>query len=183
MADPAEFRSALRAEAVRARSGLQEPRTSERGVVIRGEDSAPWGLVQRCMSECAKAGIYQIDWSVLERGKSGPPLKVWLPTFKQASEHAQRDEIRIFMRWDGQEASLRKVGNRGQVNSDEDLMNVILQMVADSVKAGWTKPPILIDAFPDVPWKDVVHVVELCRKEKLELIEFAAPLEQAPSPK
>jgi len=178
MVGPEELRSALRREADRSRSGLQEPRTSERGVVIRGEDTAPWGLVQRCLNECAKVGIYQIDWSVLERGKNGPLLKAWLPTFKQGREEARRDEIRIFMRWDGQEASRRKVGNRGQVSSDEDLMEVVLQMVADGAKAGRTTSPILIDATPDVPWKEIVHVVELCRKEKLESIEFAAPFEQ-----
>ena len=37
--------------------------------------------------------------------------------------------------------------------------------------------PVLIDATPDVPWQEVIHVMDLCKKEKLERIEFAAPFE------
>ena len=34
---------------------------------------------------------------------------------------------------------------------------------------------------PDVPWQDVIHVMDLCKKEKLERIEFAAPFEMMKS--
>ncbi len=176
--DPDELRALLRREADRATSGLRNPRTSERNAVIRGDESAPWGLVQRVMHECSQVGIYRIDWSILVDGKSGARWNAWLPTrpLSPDQEKVFLCEIRVFMRWDpGSASSLRKVGNRGQVDSDEDMMNIILQMVRDYAKAGKTNPPILIDATPDVPWRDVLHVLELCRKEALEPVEFAAP--------
>ena len=64
------------------------------------------------------------------------------------------------------------------VDSDEELMKIIDQYVQDFQKAGQADAPVLIDATPDVPWKDVLHVMDLCRKEKLNTIEFAAPFEE-----
>jgi hypothetical protein len=78
--------------------------------------------------------------------------------------------------------TIRKVGNRGMVDSDEDLRSVVLQRVEDYGKAGKTGIPLLIDTTPDVPWKDVVHLLELCRKEKIKPVEFpASPGMRAPA--
>jgi biopolymer transport protein ExbD len=84
------------------------------------------------------------------------------------------------MRWvDGR--TVTKVGNRPAVpdgpGGDIVLMQTINQMSNDYKKLGKTEFPVLIDALPDVPWKDVIHVLDLCKKDKLERIEFAAPIE------
>jgi biopolymer transport protein ExbD len=34
---------------------------------------------------------------------------------------------------------------------------------------------VVIDSGPDVPWQDVVGVMDLCRRSGLERLEFAAP--------
>jgi len=86
------------------------------------------------------------------------------------------DEVRVFMKWDAElKTTLRKIGNRGVVASDAELLNIIRQMQTDFKKAGRLRVPILIDATEAVPWQDVVHVVNLCKLEGLA-IEFAAPI-------
>jgi biopolymer transport protein ExbD len=110
-------------------------------------------------------------WLPKDRGvNQGPPQQVVL------------EEIRVFMKWDaGRNATIRKVGSRGEVGTDQDLMAIVLQMTNDYKKLGKSEFPVLIDATADVPWEDVIHVMDLCKKEKLERIEFAAPLEYKPS--
>jgi biopolymer transport protein ExbD len=117
-------------------------------------------------------------------------IETWLPkdrgVFNGQPEKVILEEIRVFMRFDpatGQ--TIRKVGNRGQVSTDDELMQIILQMTADYKRAGKSEFPVLIDATEDVPWRDVIHVMDMCKREKLERIEFAAPMEYkgTPSPK
>jgi biopolymer transport protein ExbD len=112
-------------------------------------------------------------------------IETWLPkdrgVFQGQPEKVILEEIRIFMKWDGQR-TIRKVGNRGEVNSDDDLMSIVLKMTEDYKKAGKSEFPVLIDATADVPWQDVIHVMDMCKKEKLERIEFAAPFEYKGAP-
>ena len=117
-------------------------------------------------------------------------IDTWLPKDRGVNqgtpEKVVLEEIRIFMKWDpNRNATIRKVGNRGETGTDQDLMTIVLQMTNDYKKAGKSEFPVLIDATPDVPWEDVIHVMDLCKKEKLERIEFAAPIEYKsnPSPK
>jgi biopolymer transport protein ExbD len=109
-------------------------------------------------------------------------IDTWLPkdrgVFQGNPERIVLEEIRVFMKWDPAAArTIRKVGNRGEVNSDGDLMQIVLQMTNDYKKAGKTEFPVLIDATADVPWADVIHVMDMCKQEKLDRIEFAAPFE------
>ena len=110
-------------------------------------------------------------------------IETWLPkdrgVLQTPPPKIVLEEIRVFMRWlDG--ATVIKVGNRAPVKSDTELMQIILQMSNDFKKLGKSDFPVLIDALPDVPWRDVIHVLDLCKVEKLERIEFAAPMEMAP---
>lgn len=107
-------------------------------------------------------------------------IETWLPKDRGVEqtppEKVVLEEIRVFMRWqEGQ--TVRKVGNRAPAQSDLELMQTINQMSNDYKKLGKTEFPVLIDALGDVPWKDVIHVLDLCKKDKLERIEFAAPIE------
>ncbi len=115
-------------------------------------------------------------------------IDTWLPKDRGVNttpvEKVILEEIRIFMKWDpGTGQTVRKVGNKGAVSTDEELMQLVLQMTADYKKANKTDFPVLIDATPDVPWHEVIHVMDLCKIEKLERIEFAAPIEYAATPK
>lgn len=109
-------------------------------------------------------------------------IETWMPKDRGqgpgAPEKVVLEEIRVIMRWDpNTNSTIRKVGNRAPVATDADLMGIILQMTADYKRAGKTDFPVLIDAVEDVPWRDVVHVMDLCKQENIERIEFAAPFE------
>jgi biopolymer transport protein ExbD len=38
-------------------------------------------------------------------------------------------------------------------------------------------PPVVLDATKDVPWNDVVHVLDLCKRDKVEKVRFTEPNE------
>lgn len=60
----------LKKEADAFRTDPKNPKFSERHLMIRADASAPYGLVQRLVNTCAKAGIYKI-----ECGAARPPDK------------------------------------------------------------------------------------------------------------
>jgi len=113
-------------------------------------------------------------------------IETWLPKDRGVNQtqvdKVVLEDIRVFMRWDGgSNNTIRKVGNRGAVSTDQELMQVILSMAGDFKRAGKTEFPVLIDATPEVPWQDVIHVMDMCKKESMERIEFAAPIEYQPT--
>jgi biopolymer transport protein ExbD len=78
------------------------------------------------------------------------------------------DEVRIFMKWDAAEKkTLRKIGNRAPVSTDAELLALIEQYRQDYQKAGRADVPIILDATENVPWQDVLHIVDLCNAEGL----------------
>jgi biopolymer transport protein ExbD len=86
------------------------------------------------------------------------------------------DEVRVYLRWDADcGMTRRKVGNRGAVSGDSELLQILQQCRKDWAKAGRTEVPVLIDAGEAVPWQDIVHVVDLCRESKFP-VQFAAPI-------
>src|SRR5689334_17893833 len=98
-------------------------------------------------------------WLPKEKGsQSGPPPTVIL------------EEIRVFMRWDAEHNVTNRKVVRNAVSTDQELVNAVLAMKSDYEKAGKTIFPVIIDATPDVPWQDVVHVVDLCKGQKLSMI-------------
>ena len=109
-------------------------------------------------------------------------IETWLPKDRGVNQGTPQkvvlEEIRVFMRWDAATATTsRRVGNRAAAGSDEELMAIIKSMDADYKKAGKTDYPVLIDALKEVPWRDVVHVLDMCKRESMERIEFTAPIE------
>jgi biopolymer transport protein ExbD len=102
-------------------------------------------------------------------GRPGPPPLVIL------------EEIRVFMRWDPVRGDTVRKVSRAEVASDADMMGAIRAMKGDYERAQKTEFPIIIDATPDVPWQEVVHVVDLCKADKLAKIQFAEPTEYRPS--
>jgi biopolymer transport protein ExbD len=100
----------------------------------------------------------------------------WLPKDKglgPMSADMVIQEIRVAMFWDdATQTTLRQLGSR-KVKSDEELQALIRQGFDDAVRTGHSDIPVTIDAADKVPWKDVVTVVNLCKREKIEKIEFA----------
>jgi biopolymer transport protein ExbD len=107
-------------------------------------------------------------------------IETWLPKSSGAmaslAEKILLEEIRIALQWDSRTATtVRRVGSRQPAASDADLMAVVAKMSAEHVKLGKKDFPVLLDVERAVPWRDVVHVMDLLKKEHLERIEFAAP--------
>lgn len=110
-------------------------------------------------------------------------IDAWMPKGKGPNDAPERlkpvlEEVRVFMRWDPSTgATIRKVGSRTPVGSDAELMETIRSMMSDYERAQKPSAPVLIDSTPDVPWHEIVHVLDLCKAEKLSKIEFAEPRE------
>jgi len=111
-------------------------------------------------------------------------IDAWMPKDKGPEyaliEKPVLEEIRIFMRWDPSTGTIaRRIGSRPPVSGDAELMDTIRAMKADYDRANKPDVPVKIDSTPDVPWHEVVHVLDLCKSEKLSKIEFAEPMEYA----
>jgi len=114
-------------------------------------------------------------------------IDAWLPKGHGNQTHdappppVVLEEIRVFMRWDpSRNVTVRKV-TRTDVGTDAELMDAIRARKGDYERAGKTIFPIIVDATQDVPWSDVVHVVDLCKSDRLTSIEFAEPMQFRPS--
>jgi biopolymer transport protein ExbD len=108
----------------------------------------------------------------------------WLPTNeglgKGAVESGMLDEIRVALFWDPRSQSvLRQFGAR-RVRDDGELQSMIREARSDWSRVGHPAVPVTIDAEGAVPWKDVVDVMNLCKRERIDRIEFAYGTGAAP---
>lgn len=129
-------------------------------------------------------------------------LDSWLPKDKGNQSGgpttATMDEIRIFVRKSSQGPTELAYGSRtvgilsGDVKADEPIFDQLEQLIKaqyqEYLNASKTDTQVIIDAMPDVPWKDVMTVLDRCKeKEKfppaIDKIEFAQPLPNIPIPK
>ena len=101
----------------------------------------------------------------------------WLPKDKGQSQPMQDtpiEEIRVALFWnEADRTTLRKFGNT-KITSDTQLQDLIREAYAGWVRLGKPQTPAIIDAAEMVPWNEVVRVVNLAKREKIEKIEFAA---------
>jgi biopolymer transport protein ExbD len=113
-------------------------------------------------------------------------VDAWMPKDRGPREEAitpQIEEIRLFMRWDPSTGHVvRKINNRPPAADDAELMATVQANLRDNEKLGHFDVPLVIDATEDVPWRDVVHVMDLCKGEKIQKIHFAAPFEYQARP-
>ena len=70
------------------------------------------------------------------------------------------------------ERTVRQLGMR-RVENDEELQNLIREAHEDFVRNNQPDIPVTIDADPRVPWNDVMTVVNLCKRNQIDKIEFA----------
>lgn len=100
-------------------------------------------------------------WLPLDKGKGGP---------SKTEELVQ--EIRIAMFWDAtKNATVRKLGDR-TINSDEELEKFVIEARNDHFKLGKTEVPATVDSEAKVPWRDVITVVNICKRAEISNIEF-----------
>ena len=101
----------------------------------------------------------------------------WLPKDKGQSQPMQDtpiEEIRVALFWnEAERTTLRKFGNT-TIRDDNQLQELIRDAYAGWVRLGKPQTPAIIDAAEMVPWNEVVRVVNLAKREKIEKIEFAA---------
>ena len=101
----------------------------------------------------------------------------WLPKDKGQSQPMQDtpiEEIRVALFWnEADRTTLRKFGNT-TIRDDNQLQELIRDAYAGWVRLGKPQTPAIIDAAEMVPWNEVVRVVNLAKREKIEKIEFAA---------
>ncbi len=107
-------------------------------------------------------------------------IESWLPKDKGVHSgtvtNPVLEEIRVIMSFDKEERrTIRKVNAR-TVESDEELESLLVASNEDFLRLGKTEVPIIIDAEKFVPWRDVINVMNICKKNDLKKIEFAAPL-------
>ena len=101
----------------------------------------------------------------------------WLPKDKGLGDVSQLkdiiEEVRIALFWDPKtETVTRQLGTR-RVKDDDELQELIRKAHADWEKIGKANTPVTVDADGKVPWKEVVNVINLCKREKIDAIEFA----------
>ena len=101
----------------------------------------------------------------------------WLPKGKGSVGNIQvegiLDEVRVAMFWDEQnQKTVRQLRNR-RVDSDEELGALIKEAHDDWVRMNKPDAPVTIDAEMKVPWEEVIRVVNLVKKNRIDKIEFA----------
>ncbi len=108
------------------------------------------------------------SWLPKDRGQQNVPVKT-----------VEIEEIRIFLKFnpnaaDAADAVSRQILSK-PITSDDNFRAVIKGLVGNYSKIGLADIPVIIDSDPQVPWKEVVNVLSLCRLEKLEKLQFAGP--------
>jgi len=110
-------------------------------------------------------------------------IDAWMPDDQGNQTHTpppppQLEQIRVFLRYDPASGhTTRHIGSRPPVADDAELTVTIQAMKADYDRAHTLEVPVVIDSTADVPWSDVVHVLDLCKAQKLSKIEFAEPMQ------
>jgi hypothetical protein len=95
------------------------------------------------------------------------------PALKEPPSGPPQNEIRIHLEWDAKGGkTVRRVG-KGPPSAPKELLAAIERVKAES-PTGDEDFKVIIEAASDVPWEDVVEVLDLARKQTAS-IEFAAP--------
>ncbi len=110
-------------------------------------------------------------------------MESWLPKDRGVNAtpvtKVEIEEIRIFLKFnknatDTADAVRRQIMSK-PITDDNNFRTVLRGLVANYNQKDMKDVPVIIDSDPDVPWKDVVNVLSLCRLEKLEKVQFSGP--------
>ena len=105
-------------------------------------------------------------------------FEVWLQKDKGQQSEVTSDtpieEIRVaLLRDEASSTTIRKFGNT-TIRDDDQLQALIRDRYCDWVRVGKPETPAIVDAAEMVPWQDVMCVVNLAKREKMERIQFTA---------
>jgi len=105
-------------------------------------------------------------------------MDAWLPLDKGANAGPPPpkllDEVRVKLSWVG-EQTVRQFGQR-PVQDDKELEALIVNQYSallQGKKKDDKDPSVIIEAGAQVPWRDVIDVMDICRRNRIESIEFA----------
>jgi biopolymer transport protein ExbD len=103
----------------------------------------------------------------------------WMPKDKGPNQttvvNPILEEVRVYLTLDtATQTVIRKVGGV-TCGSDSQLIEAIQEALARHAAGGQKEAPAIIDATPEVPWKDVVQVLDLCKANRVEKVELTEP--------
>jgi len=98
----------------------------------------------------------------------------WLPKDKGFGEQVRKPaEIRIALYWDATRGVVRRQFGSRIADDDGELESLLRGARDDFSAQNRADAPVVLDADGRVPWKDVVGVLNICKKLEMEHIEFA----------
>jgi len=98
----------------------------------------------------------------------------WLPKNKgNSGVAAEIVETRIALFWDADKQVTRRQFGHRIVETDAELESLIKSAHDDFVLKNKPDAPVIIDGDARVPWKDVIGIVNIAKKLKIDNIEFA----------
>lgn len=102
----------------------------------------------------------------------------WLPKNLGQSTPMDKEmpieEIRVALYWDEKTRTTLRQFGKVMVRDDAQLEGLIRDAYADWVRLGKTDTPVIVDGAEMVPWREVVNVVNLAKRQKIDKIQFAA---------
>lgn len=101
----------------------------------------------------------------------------WLPRDKGTGQQPVGseviEEIRIALFWNDTQAKTEiKLGHR-RIDDLTELEQLVIEGRADFLRKGRDKAPVTIDSDAFVPWKVVNDIVNICKRNQINEVEFA----------
>src|ERR1043165_8772913 len=100
----------------------------------------------------------------------------WLPKGKGNTGGLTNEvlpEIRVALQWDDASETVTRLLGTRRVPSDDELQALIKGQYDDAKRLNRNDMPVTIDAEARVPMDEVVKVVNICKRNQIENIEFA----------
>lgn len=102
-------------------------------------------------------------------------FEAWLPADKGirgVPPPIQNPEFRVTLAYDATlEKTTRRFGRTDYTNDDE--LGAVLRQQFDYYRNGAKEPSLVIESRPNVPWDDVVRVLDIARAREIPRVEFS----------
>lgn len=104
-------------------------------------------------------------------------MEAWLPQDKGMSNAKPNDptpgEIRIVLEWDKANNRVVRRFGRTEYPNDEELANLMRDQFDRGKANNGKENPVVIQPDADVPWEEVIRVMDLSRQKQLPKMEFS----------
>ena len=107
-------------------------------------------------------------------------IDTWLPKDKginaQPSDVVIKDEVRVVVMWNEATGEVERfVRGNAPAASDDELVTQITTLAAEyNAKSATPDWPLIIQAQDQVHWLEIVQIMDLCKGNDIERIEFGA---------